>query len=435
MDNKLIGAIQRSTFFFLLFATSCLQATGQTVFTLVPTTPTAMLMPANSSANIEYRVTNQTFLTRTLTTQPITGITQITTGTGVCPSPFTLASHQSCLLRLQVNGNQMPARITGGPVVCKTMAPGNNAPDPFLCSQPEKINQLAISLTQAIPDQHAYVTNWSGNSISLCDVNTLDGSFTNCAITASGGPTFDAPEAIGLNPEGTLLYVANIAGSSVSNCTVDSTTGALSLCALTGSPFNAPDGVALNLAGTYAYVSNASGNDVSVCQVDSITGALSANCTSSGTGFHTPSDMTLNSAGTIAYISNLISSTVSLCQIDSSTALLTCRTTALGFNSPEGITLHPSGQFAYITNNGDNSISLCQIHFLTGELHSCITTEGEFNGFGNLAFNTLGTRAYVPHLTLNKVSVCSVNLNTGGLSDCRDSLGAGFVGPSGLLLK
>ena len=431
--NKIIKTLSTLGSGIILLANTILAHATVPAFGITPTSPTAMLLPANSSAIVQYQVTNQTQISRTLTIQPITGINQINTGIGICPSPFVLAPQQSCLLTLQVNGSQIPPRITGGPVVCKTQGPGNNNPDPFLCSQPETANQLAISVIAAIPPQRAYITNWNGNSISLCTVSPLDGSLSDCATTANGTP-FVNPEAITLNAEGTYMYVAsidalNMTNSTVYYCGVDSSSGALSSCLNTGNGFNGADGISINPANTQAYVSNA-GGFVSLCEVD-VSGAL-GNCNPTGNGFHIPSDMTLNVPGNKAYVSDLINS-VSICSI-SATNELSCSNTVGGFKAPEGITLHPNGLFAYITNNGDNSISVCKIDVITGNLYSCSTTNGRFDGYGNIAFNNLGTRAYIPQYASSRVLVCSVNLNNGALSLCKDSMGTGFSGPSGILL-
>ncbi len=92
-----------------------------------------------------YRVTNQTKITRTLTTVPIQGVEQVTTA-GNCPSPFTLGPNEACLLELEIRGEEVPpGGIQGGPQGCKTQGPGNNSPNPFLCSQPATGNQLKVS--------------------------------------------------------------------------------------------------------------------------------------------------------------------------------------------------------------------------------------------------------------------------------------------------
>ncbi|MFZ4077794.1 MAG: hypothetical protein ACOYKA_07400, partial [Legionellaceae bacterium] len=104
-------------------------------------------MPLNGVATVEYVVTNQTSMTRTLTMVGIKGITPITTGVGVCTNPFTLASKQSCTLKLSIAGDQIPPSIVKGPEVCAIQGRGNNNPSPFLCSQPSQANSLKITRT------------------------------------------------------------------------------------------------------------------------------------------------------------------------------------------------------------------------------------------------------------------------------------------------
>ena len=128
-----------------LFATFILHAETQPKFALVPTTSPTMQIQATELRTIDYLVTNQTKVMRTLTILPIAGISQLT-DRGGCANPFTLAPGQSCLLSLQLNGSQLPARVTHGPEICKTNGPGNNSPTPFLCSQPSAINSLNISV-------------------------------------------------------------------------------------------------------------------------------------------------------------------------------------------------------------------------------------------------------------------------------------------------
>src|SRR3990167_6022483 len=108
---------------------------GTPLFSLTPLTATTVSVPSNSTAQVQYTVTNNTRLTRTLTIQPITAATQVTTGVGVCTNPFTLTNNQSCTLTLNIDGATLAAAtipdITSGPIVCKTKGNGDNNPDPF----------------------------------------------------------------------------------------------------------------------------------------------------------------------------------------------------------------------------------------------------------------------------------------------------------------
>lgn len=408
---------------------------AQPKFSIVPVagTVTAMLLPNNFTETVRYQVTNQTAITRTLTMTPILGVSQTTTGAGVCPNPFTLASQQTCILTLVVNGSQVaPSGIHSGPVICKTNGPGNSNPDPFLCSQPSLQNTLAVSVTSA--GQHAYVANQTGNSISFCQVNPATGRLTNCAITATG---LSGTEGIGFNPAGTLFYSANPLSNSVSVCQVSRSTGALSNCVDSGGAgFNLPDAVAFSPDGSIFYTSNfGGGGSVSACLVNATTGSLSACVNNSSVTFATPGDMTINSAGTLAYVVNRTASTTSICNVSGQVVNSCNNASGSFFNGPEGITLNALGLKAYITNAGNNEVVICDVlQNSLGLLSNCMVTDGEFRGTGNLGLNSSGTVAYVPNEFINKVFMCQADRITGALSSCTDSLGTGFVGPAGVVL-
>ncbi len=418
----------------LIFIFSPLFA-AQPKFSIIPTAGsiTTFLLPSNFTETINYQVTNQTSITRTLTTVPITAVSQTVTGSGICPRPFTLASGQSCTLSLVVNGSQVPATgIMGGPVVCKTKGPNDPSPDPFLCSQPSTGNTLAISVTS--PGQHAYIANQFDNTVSFCQVNPSTGFLSQCAVTATG---LSGVEGIGFNPAGTFFYSANPVGNSISVCQVNSATGALSNCGDSGGTgFNLPDAIAFNPAGTILYTSNFGvPSSVSACLVNPTTGALSSCVNNISVTFSSAGDMAINSAGTLAYVVNRTNNTTSVCNVsDQSVSSCNAASGSL-FNGPEGITLSPVAQFAYIANAVSNNVVVCNIRQDgTGLLDSCAVTSGQFNGTGNIGFNNLGTMAYVPNQLLNAVFVCQVSLVTGSLSSCLPSLGTGFNGPAGVVL-
>ncbi|KTD53680.1 protein with a bacterial immunoglobulin-like domain protein [Legionella santicrucis] len=121
-------------------------ALSKPTFSIVATTPTQVIVPSTGAVKVHYQVTNNTKLTRTLTMVPIKGISQNTSGLENCKSPFTLAPNQSCLLSLQLNGNELPASYLGGPMVCKTNGPKDPSPSPFLCSRPSAESILSIKV-------------------------------------------------------------------------------------------------------------------------------------------------------------------------------------------------------------------------------------------------------------------------------------------------
>lgn len=104
----------------LLLSFSALLHAGSPVWTFTPLTATSISVPRNSTATVQYLVTNQSAKSHSLVMTPITSITQTTTGVGICSNPFTLSSKgSSCTLSLQVQGSQLTHSITDGPIVCE----------------------------------------------------------------------------------------------------------------------------------------------------------------------------------------------------------------------------------------------------------------------------------------------------------------------------
>ena len=123
---------------------------GTPLWTLEPLTDTTIAVPANSTAMVQYRVTNQSKKTHTLTMKPIQeGVMQTTTGLDVCGNPFVLRGNASCILSLQVNGSQLNPPILDGPVVCQQGFTDQ-------CYRPNSASILR--LTQAPPITDAVIT-------------------------------------------------------------------------------------------------------------------------------------------------------------------------------------------------------------------------------------------------------------------------------------
>lgn len=200
---------------FLLLPFS-LHAETQPKFTVEPLTPTTFVLPVNLTATIVYRVTNVTQITRTLTMGPISGVTQITSGTGVCSNPFTLAHGQSCLLTLQVNGGQMQHTITYGPVICKTNGPTDNTPDPFLCSQPSALNSLHIVVGVAMYSVGGTISDLTAAGL------ILQNNGSNNLSVAAGSVAFLFPPII---PYGGSYNITVLAQPTGQTCLVSNGSG------------------------------------------------------------------------------------------------------------------------------------------------------------------------------------------------------------------
>jgi|GEM_PF-1558573 len=420
-------------------------ANTQPTFSLVANTPTAITVPANRHAYVQYRVTNNTSVTRTLTMTPIPNVTQVTTG-NTCSNPFTLGRNQSCNLTLYIDGALQRSDYSGGPVICK--ANSNNTPNPFLCSQPEQSMVLSIHQAPAVipTTNKLYVSNWDGGSISMCSIAN-SGNIFDCLVSAVSD-TFLNPEALAIN--GNYLFVANI-GGGISSCSIDINTGELTNCSNaindnTATAVNGPDGIAIQVVNqdTFAYIANSSADDASKQGVTkcTVSGPSLSNCTFTNGGhpeyFSIPSDLAL--FNNTAYITNFNSQTIATYCTDGN---LTCTVGTVGtitsdpslLNEPEGlfITTINTTAYAYFTNHGSHTVTRCVVTAPTN-FNSCYNTEGYFTGFGNLTILASPLKAFIPS-GLKTIALCNVNSTTGALSDCIDSTELSFNNPSGLVIK
>ncbi|MFO9238211.1 IPT/TIG domain-containing protein [Legionella pneumophila serogroup 1] len=140
---------------------------GTPLWTFEPLTATTIAVPANGTAMVQYRVTNQSSKPHTLAMQSIGGITQITTGLNVCGNPFVLRGKNSCILSLQINGSQLNGPVTDGPVVCQQGSTNQ-------CYRPSSANILRITQAPPITDAVISVT---GSPLTLT-VNGPTGQLT-----------------------------------------------------------------------------------------------------------------------------------------------------------------------------------------------------------------------------------------------------------------
>lgn len=125
---------------------------GGPLWVFKPLTDTSFAIPANSTAVVQYRVTNQSKKPHVLTMNPIQGITQITIGNEICGKTFALPGKgTSCILSLLVNGSQLTHTIADGPIVCEQRSTN-------LCYRPKQSDILQISVAPPITDAIIRVT-------------------------------------------------------------------------------------------------------------------------------------------------------------------------------------------------------------------------------------------------------------------------------------
>jgi len=209
MTRKNLGMISFLLSIALFSLGSQLHA-GTPLWSFTALTPTTVSVPGNGSATIRYTVRNNSSKPHTLRMTPITGITQTTTGVGVCGNPFTLPTKgSSCTLSLQVSGSQLTGPITDGPIICEQGSA-------LQCYRPSYADYLNISTATNQYTVGGIITGLTGTV-------TLLNNGTNELITSTDGLfTFTTPLVDG------SAYAVTVQSDPLDQtCTVNNATGSI----------------------------------------------------------------------------------------------------------------------------------------------------------------------------------------------------------------
>lgn len=128
--------MKKGILFLMCFAN--VSNAGIPVWTFAPQTATSVVVSPSTSTTVSYLLTNQSKKTHSLVLQPITGVTQNTSGNH-CKSPVVLAYLESCSLTLNINGADLTSSINDGPIVCQQDGIG------LQCYRPSVPDRLQIS--------------------------------------------------------------------------------------------------------------------------------------------------------------------------------------------------------------------------------------------------------------------------------------------------
>lgn len=135
----------------LLTMISSLQA-GGALWKIDSLTPTTVSVASNDTVIVQYRITNRSARTHTLSMDPIQGITQVASGPGLCGHPIELSGMSSCILSLSIAGSVLTGPIYGGPRLCKLGSI-------LQCYQPRQENILQITPAPPITTAPISISN------------------------------------------------------------------------------------------------------------------------------------------------------------------------------------------------------------------------------------------------------------------------------------
>ncbi|HKW73885.1 MAG TPA: beta-propeller fold lactonase family protein [Terriglobales bacterium] len=284
-------------------------------------------------------------------------------------------------------------------------------------------------------------------------------------ITALGQPTFGTgsnPVAMAVHSPGDFFYIANFSGNNLTLLNINKGNGELTVpptnAAVPPSPLAPPNifatgagpvSIAVAPNAPHVYVLNQVSGDISAFLLDPSTGNLSlitnppgngAGATTSYGSFTSPSSMAISPQGDVLFVSSPSQSAIFAFAVnsnDGSLAPVAGSPFAVGANStPTGLAVHPSGHFLYAADGAHNAVLAFTVQngalspisgspFTAGTQPSALVTD------------PAGTELFVANAGSNDVSAFVIDANSGAIGQLSGSpfptggRGPGFVAATG----
>lgn len=234
---------------------------------------------------------------------------------------------------------------------------------------------FATSLAQAMP--YAYVANTNDNTVSVIDTATD-------ATVGSPIPVGQAPQGVGVSPNGGRVYVADWVTDNVS--VIDTATNTVVATIAVGS---FPTGVAVNPDGGEVYITNYGSNTVSV--IDPATNTVIATVPVGSLPF----GVAVSPDGRRVYSANhALNGSISV--IDTATDNVVATVPVGG--QPDGVVVSPNGSRVYVANYTNGSVSVID----TATNNVVATIPVGLYAY-SIAVTPDGSRIYVANNTANGV--------------------------------
>ena len=231
---------------------------------------------------------------------------------------------------------------------------------------------------------YAYVVDGPRANVYLCTVNDDGTLSTSCTNQTDQNAAFSYPEQVTV--VGSTLYAADQgspSGGEVTMCAINAVDGTLSNCIASGSGGDLRYASGVTLDGSFAYVAT-DNNGLYICGVDSADGSLTT-CTAATTSGSSVGDAwTLVVSGAVAYIAG--GSGFGTCTIGGAGDLSACSNTSLASGSITATAVALNGPFAYLSAQSmmsGGNVYLCSINGLAASACGVAVTDGSDSSFSS----------------------------------------------------
>ena len=185
------------------------------------------------------------------------------------------------------------------------------------------------------PDNHQlYIVNGAPDPGTVEVINLQTEAKTTIAVG-------DSPYSIGITPDGKHVYVSNNSGNTISIINTGTNTVEKTI---TSGLLDGPDGISFTPDGKKAYVNSLSTNTVLV--IDTKTQSV---VKSIPVGNYPENGSVITPDGRFVYIGNVNSQSLSV--IDTATDTTVHAIQLVGVSSPQGLAFSPDGKRLYVTDS------------------------------------------------------------------------------------
>ncbi|HLY92570.1 MAG TPA: beta-propeller fold lactonase family protein [Candidatus Angelobacter sp.] len=281
------------------------------------------------------------------------------------------------------------------------------------------------SLTPHTSGDFLYVANFSGNNLTLLDINKGNGNLSvpvsNSIVVPVNPPNIfpagSGPIAIVMSPTQPFLFVANQASGDIFSYTVDP--GAGGLGTVQGSPFSIfpgshPSAMAVSPKGNFLFVGDPALNAVFSFAIGS-NGALTPVSSSpvfiGGAG--TPVSLAVEPSGRFLYAADPANNEVLGFTIQSDGSLLSVSAPPISVPvgiQPKAVAVDPQGTLLFVANSGSDNVSVFVIDASSGKLGQVTGSPFATGGRGPsaLAVSSDSTAVYVTDAATNDIAALAI---------------------------
>lgn len=225
-----------------------------------------------------------------------------------------------------------------------------------------------------------YIADFSGNDVTLLDINKSSGNLSVPVSTSIVSPvnpnnifaTDIGPVSLAMSPVSPFLYAVNQTSGDVTAYTVDPGSGSLGV--VQGSPFSIipashPSAVAIAPAGNFLFVANGTEGTIAVFSIGASGVLAQAGLPVSMGAGATPKAIAVEHSGRFLYVTDSAHNTVAGFAIQGNGALNPISGSPFAAGAvPLGLGIDPQGALLYVANSGSNTVSAYAIDSSTGAL-------------------------------------------------------------------